>query len=1060
MADKTIKVKVDVETDVEPSIAALKALKKELKQTAAGSEEFQKLQQTINDMEDSIKSAKTGASNFTEVLGQLPGPIGDIGNKVSGAVNSLKQFGGLKLTDIKASFVEFGKDVTDGIKGLGQLTGVTKVYTTINEFLAKSFVGVGISEGAAATGAKAFAAALTATGIGAIIVGLGLLIANWDKVTDAISGATAESKTYEEAQSAVTKELSDFNKKLIDVQGSFKAAREGTMSKRDALQQYNDTLGKTIGYAGSLEQAEELMATNTPVVIESIKLRTQANVFYAKSAEAAAKAISGEGVDPTFWESAGNFLLSGGNLISYNVGQAETMGENYAKLSKNQKDFSAEGDKLTKAAIENDKKLKKGLAKPPDFDATAKASHDALEEIKKGFEEARLTLLSEQAKELEQVKIKYDTLAAKAKKFGKDTTLLEQARQKENAAIRDKFAKQELDKAEKLAKELSDKRTKELTDGFAREEGLLNLRSAKGEITEKEYQIQLYNLRKKYAVLNKALGQDEIDSALKAKKQFNEQYKGELKKQVDDEIKTLTISRNEKEIQLFDELENKKITKKQYDEQLLAIQKEYDAKEAELRKQNQTFTEANVKEFLTKEQDALKTQLDNKQITEAQYGEKSLELVKKYSDLTIALAYDNLQKDEASLKIALDKREITQSEYDAKVLEKRKEFGAVVEKQAADEFAIQQSNLKAALDIRLNDLQTAAQTEQDTLKTQLDNKQITEEQYNTDISNIKTKLNSDLIAAQSNYDVQINTLKEEALSKNKDLVAAEIDLGKFQIEEKKKTAEEERGILATRLQSQIEALDAENARIEGDFEQDLERLAEKRELLKEEETNDLANTELTEFEKTQIKKKYADARKQVSDQEIETEKAAMQAKHEINMAYLGLVEQFGNLLSQIAGKNKALAIAGIVISQAASIGQIVANTGIANAKAAAASPLTLGQPWVTINTISAALSIAATIASAVKSIQQINSAAASAGVTSGGGGGSVSSGASSLPAPKVSSTAAPEIQTTGGQNPNTQLAQTLNKASAPLKAYVVSGDVSSQQALDRRTSRAATFSGG
>jgi hypothetical protein len=47
MADKIIKVKVDVETDVEPSIAQLKALKKELKNTAAGSEEFKKLYNQI-----------------------------------------------------------------------------------------------------------------------------------------------------------------------------------------------------------------------------------------------------------------------------------------------------------------------------------------------------------------------------------------------------------------------------------------------------------------------------------------------------------------------------------------------------------------------------------------------------------------------------------------------------------------------------------------------------------------------------------------------------------------------------------------------------------------------------------------------------------------------------------------------------------------------------------------------------------------------------------------------------------------------------------------------------
>ena len=220
----------------------------------------------------------------------------------------------------------------------------------------------------------------------------------------------------------------------------------------------------------------------------------------------------------------------------------------------------------------------------------------------------------------------------------------------------------------------------------------------------------------------------------------------------------------------------------------------------------------------------------------------------------------------------------------------------------------------------------------------------------------------------------------------------------------------------------------------------------------------MANTELTEFQKTEIRKKYADARKGITDQEIATERAANAAKHEINMAYLGLFEQFGGVLSQVAGKNKALAIAGVIIQQAASIGQIIASTGIANAKAVAASPLTFGMPWVAINSVSAGLSIAASVAGAVKSISEINKAASQAGV-SGGGGGSAAS-APSIAVPRVAGAAAPQIQTGGGMNPNTQIAQTLSAAQKPVRAYVVSGDVSSQQALDRRTSRAATFTGG
>jgi len=62
--------------------------------------------------------------------------------------------------------------------------------------------------------------------------------------------------------------------------------------------------------------------------------------------------------------------------------------------------------------------------------------------------------------------------------------------------------------------------------------------------------------------------------------------------------------------------------------------------------------------------------------------------------------------------------------------------------------------------------------------------------------------------------------------------------------------------------------------------------------------------------------------------------------------------------------------------------------------------------------------------------------------------------------PTVSGAAAPQIQSGQGINPTTQIAQTISASQKPLKAYVVSGDVSSQQALDRRTSRAATFTGG
>lgn len=376
---------------------------------------------------------------------------------------------------------------------------------------------------------------------------------------------------------------------------------------------------------------------------------------------------------------------------------------------------------------------------------------------------------------------------------------------------------------------------------------------------------------------------------------------------------------------------------------------------------------------------------------------------------------------------------------------------AAAEKAAAAAEKLRQENLRKAQEADAVQLEAFKATLTDREKAELEagirlaeQKQILAAAGRTDMTAIEKQYRITLAEIKKKADDEEAKVKEEKDKKDVELL--------------KKKLEEERGIILTNLQSKFEDLDRENAKIDGDFAADLERLAAQRDILAEQEATELANTELTEFQKTEIRKKYADARIAITNQEIATEKAAAQAKQEINMAYLKLFEQFGNVLGQVAGKNKALAIAGIIISQAAAIGQIIANTGIANAKAVAVSPVTFGMPWVAINTISAGLSIASTIASAVKSIQGINSAASQAGIS--GGGGSAGQVSSPPTLPRVGGMAAPQIQSGQGINASSQIAQTIGAAQKPLKAYVVSGDVSSQQALDRRTSRAATFTGG
>lgn len=169
-------------------------------------------------------------------------------------------------------------------------------------------------------------------------------------------------------------------------------------------------------------------------------------------------------------------------------------------------------------------------------------------------------------------------------------------------------------------------------------------------------------------------------------------------------------------------------------------------------------------------------------------------------------------------------------------------------------------------------------------------------------------------------------------------------------------------------------------------------------------------------------------------------------KKEKAMREIEIAQQLGGLLQQIAGKNKELAITGVIIEQAAGIAKIIQNTGVANAISVAASPLTGGQPWVAYNTIQAGLSIASSIAAGVQAISQINAAGAGgSGSSSAGIGASLSSGGSAPVAPPT-----PRPQATSLD------ARSLNTISNVVaRAYVVESDISSSQKRIRRIENAA-----
>jgi hypothetical protein len=98
---KTVEVDLEVKSNLEPTIKNLRELKKQLRETAAGSKEFDKLSASIRDMEDAIGDAKATNDDFLGQLENASGPLGTLGQGIRAAERTFSSFNGA----LKASII-------------------------------------------------------------------------------------------------------------------------------------------------------------------------------------------------------------------------------------------------------------------------------------------------------------------------------------------------------------------------------------------------------------------------------------------------------------------------------------------------------------------------------------------------------------------------------------------------------------------------------------------------------------------------------------------------------------------------------------------------------------------------------------------------------------------------------------------------------------------------------------------------------------------------------------------------------------------------------------------
>lgn len=363
-----------------------------------------------------------------------------------------------------------------------------------------------------------------------------------------------------------------------------------------------------------------------------------------------------------------------------------------------------------------------------------------------------------------------------------------------------------------------------------------------------------------------------------------------------------------------------------------------------------------------------------------------------------------------------------------KPLEERLKANDELKKVLEEQEAMMRKNAQSALDLAQKQLAT----DKTNLEFQLE--VLRAEKELLDIDEMKEGFMSEQLTNEASLQEEIkdrlqtevegeNIRVIEKKKANAELIKDEV----LRIEALKVINEEEKVLEQERLQAVIDNAHA-GTQAKVDAEQALYDFQSQNKI-----EQDQLDLQLAEAKKQRVKEGL-DAVINAAGAESKVGRALMIAKQ-----VLAAKELIMNAKSQIAKANDTVVKAGLNAAEASTE---VAKGG---AKAAAAAPPPLNVPFI-LSFAATAVGIVAAMKSAVKSAKTAASAA-------GGGGSSVGD----IQAPKPSTSAAPTFNVVGASGTN-QLAETIaGKQNSPLKAFVVSKEVSTAQEMDRNIVQSASI---
>jgi hypothetical protein len=329
--------------------------------------------------------------------------------------------------------------------------------------------------------------------------------------------------------------------------------------------------------------------------------------------------------------------------------------------------------------------------------------------------------------------------------------------------------------------------------------------------------------------------------------------------------------------------------------------------------------------------------------------------------------------------------------------------------------------------------------------------QVEVKQEQTDLKKSKIdaakEANDKIADDQKTADENLKRQKKE----NNDIIAkADADAKLLEIQRKNELIQLEQDIAEQNYLNSLSDKEKEELAIQDKY-FTLETLAEGNkdalaeiELAKMNELNDI-NLKYQDIEQ-EARDKKSKADKEAAKKELEEAKAVAEQKAAIQMQGLDTAMQGVQLIKGLFEKQKGVQKAAVIAESAIGIAKMVianklANIGALATPQAIATSGVSAAPVIAMNNISTGIGIAANIAATAKALKTLGGGSApSAGGNIGGGS-------------STGSVMSPNFNIVGNSGIN-QLAQLQQQ---PTKAYVVSGDMTTAQALDRNRIENATL---